>query len=580
MSDSFTAKLGRIGWKSGTRLDRYINRVMRAAQAAGHAGGPHNARFNGAHIGRGSAFGTLAGAGLYAGGQRRAVVKARITKLKRGDLGAARAHLRYIQRDGVTPDGEPGQLYGRDTDEANGTEFLDTCDGDRHQFRLIVSAEDAAELADLRPFIRDLMHKAEADLGTRLDWVAVDHFNTGHPHTHIVIRGKDDKGEDLIIARDYMSHGFRMRARELVTLELGPEIESDMTFKLAREVDAERFTRLDRAFLDHTKRGYLAISAMPPAERQTHAAYMGRLHKLEQLGLVREFQTGVWEIPAEVEGKLKSIGTRGDIIKTMHRALRQAGIDRPAGSFSLFDPAKPNARIVGCVAGIGLADEISDRHYVVIDGTDGKVHYADVGHLPPELVPERGMIAAIEAQAGGEGQKQRTRLRILSYLSLEKLVTAEGATWLDKSLLSKRPEPLIDQGFGAEARGVLARRRQWLMSQGMAQLTPDGTFRPVPDLLNQLRARDLRKAGAALSKQLGLAYTESREGERISGMNARTLCLASGKFAVIQMAKEFALVPWQQGLEKLRGQPVSGYRASDGLEWDRPRTRKVGLALS
>ena len=102
MSDSFTPKLGRIGWKAGTRLDRYINRVMHAAQAAGHVNGLSRSKFTGARIGRGAAFGTLAGAGLYAGSQRRAIVKARIIRLKRGDLGAARAHLRYIQRDGVT----------------------------------------------------------------------------------------------------------------------------------------------------------------------------------------------------------------------------------------------------------------------------------------------------------------------------------------------------------------------------------------------------------------------------------------------------------------------------------------------
>jgi hypothetical protein len=96
MSNSFTPKLGRIGWKQGTRLDRYVNQVMRAAHAAGHVHGKTQSNFNGSRIGRGSAFGTLAGAGLYAGGNRRVIVKARITKLKRGNLGAARAHLRYI----------------------------------------------------------------------------------------------------------------------------------------------------------------------------------------------------------------------------------------------------------------------------------------------------------------------------------------------------------------------------------------------------------------------------------------------------------------------------------------------------
>src|SRR3546814_15211843 len=88
--------------------------------------------------------------------------------------------------------------------------------------RLIVSAEDGAEYPDLKPYIRRLMAQAEQDMGTKLDWVAVDHFNTERPHTHIVLRGIDDRGDNLIIAREYISHGLRERASELVTLDLGP----------------------------------------------------------------------------------------------------------------------------------------------------------------------------------------------------------------------------------------------------------------------------------------------------------------------------------------------------------------------
>jgi len=66
------------------------------------------------------------------------------------------------------------------------------------------------------------MEQMEKDLGTQLDWVAVDHYNTAHPHTHIVLRGKDDKGDDLIIAREYIAHGMRERAAEIVSLDLGP----------------------------------------------------------------------------------------------------------------------------------------------------------------------------------------------------------------------------------------------------------------------------------------------------------------------------------------------------------------------
>jgi type IV secretory pathway VirD2 relaxase len=580
MSNSFTPKLGRIGWKQGTRLDRYINQVMRAAHSAGYQSGGKGSSFAGKRLGRGGAFGTLAATGFYPGGQRRVIVKARIAKLKVGDLGAARAHLRYIQRDGVTPEGEAGQLYGPETDEANGATFLDSCEGDRHQFRIIVSPDDAAELANLRPFIRDFMAKVESDLETKLDWVAVDHYNTGHPHTHIIILGKDDLGQDLIMTKDYVSHGLRMRARELLTMELGPEEEGSMVFKLAREVDADHFTRLDRALLQHTDGGYLVVSAMPPEDRATHASHMGRLKKLQNLGLALERQTGVWQISPNVETKLRSLGQRGDIIKTMHRSMREAGIDRPGGSFAMFDNNRPGNRIVGRVAGLGLTDEINDRHYVVVDGVDGKVHYADVGHIRPEFVPDKGMIVAIENHASEGSEKQRIRLRILSYLNLGKLVDADGATWLDKELLGKSPEKLNQSGFGGEVASAVVRRRQWLVAEGMGRVDTANTFQPQPRMSDQLRQRDLRQASQILSKELGLANARAVEGERIDGTFNRSVNLASGKYAVVEKSKEFTLVPWRPEMEQFRGKTLSGTAGSQGINWDWNVRRGQGLGIS
>ncbi len=189
------------------------------------------------------------------------IVKARFTSFKRGGLGAAKAHLRYIQCDGVTLEGEKGQLYGPDADQMDARIFLERSEGDPHQFRIIVAAEDGSEFHDLKPFIRSLMTQAEKDLGTKFDWVAVDHFNTGHPHAHIVIRGPDDKGDDLVIAWDYISQGLRECARDLATLELGPESADSFQKKLALEVDAERFTRLDRSILRDAEHGILAASS-------------------------------------------------------------------------------------------------------------------------------------------------------------------------------------------------------------------------------------------------------------------------------------------------------------------------------
>src|SRR5690606_14878426 len=125
---------------------------------------------------------------LIAARSRGAVVKARVVRHS-GRSAPLGAHLDYLSRDGVTRDGENARLFGPETEVADGRAFAERCGDDRHHFRFIVSPDDALEMSDIKSFTRDLVGQMEKDLGTRLDWVAVDHWNTEHPHVHLIVRG-------------------------------------------------------------------------------------------------------------------------------------------------------------------------------------------------------------------------------------------------------------------------------------------------------------------------------------------------------------------------------------------------------
>jgi hypothetical protein len=170
----FEPRVGRIGHRKSAHPKPFVRQVLDVAYKSGFKT-RRKSSFTGQRIGRGAAWGTLASAGFMNKGGRRAVVKVRIAKLRAGNLAAPRAHLRYLQRDGVDRSGEPGKLYGPELDEVDGSAFTDKCDGDRHQFRIIVSPDDGDRLADLKPFVRDMMQDVGRDLETKLDWVAVDH---------------------------------------------------------------------------------------------------------------------------------------------------------------------------------------------------------------------------------------------------------------------------------------------------------------------------------------------------------------------------------------------------------------------
>jgi type IV secretory pathway VirD2 relaxase len=375
--DDFKPRLGSKRGKDGKKVVKYGGRILAAARLAGTKTGGQSRRFDGSRIGRGASMGRLLSSRDRLAGfrGRRAVVKASLIRLQGKAGQVARAHMRYIQRDGVTREGLPGELYGPATDRADGDDFLKRTAGDRHQFRFIVSAEDGAEYPDLKPYVRRLMTQVEQDLGTKLDWVAVDHFNTARPHTHIVLRGVDESGDNLIIAREYIAHGLRERASELVTLDLGPRTDQEIEARLRRDVDQERLTAIDRRLLRRMD-GEREVSAANNDPLQQSVA-AGRLRKLKAMNLAEDIGSGRYRLAEGLDDTLRRMGERGDIVRLMQRELTARRLDR-AGveqvvSTNLSEP------IVGRVIHRGFSDEHRDRHYLMIDGTDGRVHYVDVG---------------------------------------------------------------------------------------------------------------------------------------------------------------------------------------------------------
>ncbi len=122
---------------------------------------------------------------------------------------------------------------------------------DRHHFRLIVSPERGGDIPDMTSYIREVMRRVERDLDTKLQWIAVNHHNTDNPHAHVLLRGKQPDGADLVIPRQYISYGIRDRASDVATELLGERSAQEVQLAKSKEVEAERFTSLDRMIERH-----------------------------------------------------------------------------------------------------------------------------------------------------------------------------------------------------------------------------------------------------------------------------------------------------------------------------------------
>jgi hypothetical protein len=319
------------------------------------------------------------------------------------------------------------------------------------------------------------MARMEHDLGPRLDWVAADHLDTLHPHSHVVLRGRDERGDSLVIAPDYIRHGMRERLAGLVSLDLGPRTDLEIQRRLRLEVESERLTSIDRKLLRDMDAE--RIVGAGGRDMFDHSLRAGRLRKLGSLGLAEEMGQGRWRLGAELERVLRSLGERGDIIRTLQRELKTAGMERSLADQLIFSP-DAGASVTGRVVARGLADELRDHHYLVIDGLDGRSHYVAVG---------KG--GAVEPLFQGAIVRIAPRLALVRASDERIAAIAEQCGGLYSLDLHLACEPRASAGFAeAHVRRLEAIRR----SVGTLERSADGSWPIPPDFLVLARRHEER----------------------------------------------------------------------------------------
>jgi hypothetical protein len=236
------------------------------------------------------------------------------------------AHGRYIAREsaaGQGKDGEVGFSAAADGIDIAKTLAVWQAAGDPRLFKLIISPEFGERL-DLRQHTRELLARMERDLTINLEWVAVAHFNTGHPHVHIALRGQTQPGP-FRLGRDYIKRGIREHAENLATAQLGFRTELDALEAERREVDAPRITSLDRriarqAFGDAGD-GTFALEFLSAPRSGTERARQhfltARMRTLSVMGLSEELKPDHWRINPAFLAILRTMQISQDRLKTL-----------------------------------------------------------------------------------------------------------------------------------------------------------------------------------------------------------------------------------------------------------------------
>jgi type IV secretory pathway VirD2 relaxase len=547
---------------------------------------------------------------------------------------AAVLHLRYVERDGVEKDGSKGVLYTADG-LACAEAFEETRGGEKHQFRVIVSPEDAAEL-DLTDYVRRLMATVEQDIDRTLEWAAVNHYDTEHPHAHVVIRGVDREGREVRLDRGYISNGLRGRAQELVTEELGPRHEVDVRRAHAREVDQDRFTSLDREIERRAKDGRVEVRRGTRPGPIDESTLIGRLEHLERLRLAERLSPTSWKLTEGWQQPLRELGSRGDILKQIHAAISgdpaRYHIVRPGQALPL-EVGGGSQLLTGRVASKGLSDELKGAFYAVIETPTGHAYHVpldarDAGGLRAgdivslstkpdtpvrpvdrqiaEVARARGGIYNVEPTADGGSHPHERRLRELERLGL---ATAEGANqWkLSPNLL----EALEERQRGTPVRHRLFLRKQplslgaqvdhpgpvWLDRVNAESLAPYGFGADLrraveqrrdalgrfslqlddPQRVSKVREVERRAVGKGIAAQLGQVFLPDGPEAFRGRVQVADAAPNGASYIVVTDGQRFIVLGATAELRASGGQTVAVTRGAKGQILVRPLEKDRGL---
>ena len=345
---------------------------------------------------------------------QRVVVKTRLVK---GGGGKGRAHLNYITREGGASDGGRGTLFG--SQNITDSDFVTNLDTDPHHWRMIVSPEN--ELDDFQKFSQNLVSTIERDLQTNVEWRAVVHHDTAHPHVHLVMRGRDGP---LYIPNDYLTAGIRYRAGDELTQQLGYRSELDIQRSQEREIGRAQVIGLDNQLAD------LEQDAVIRRDSLAHDTQLERrADKIIEFGLATENNSGQITFETEWRNKLRQYAA-------VAQARERAGHFKEVNTQEVIDLDKEQhlrRRIIGEVIGRGLADELHDKPFVIVDGADGRLYHKTFTNTRLAAGLTRGAIAQISPgrRATDERPAGLAFVKTISPHGLTGAIREEGHNWLD-----------------------------------------------------------------------------------------------------------------------------------------------------
>jgi len=388
------------------------------------------------------------------------------------------AHGRYLQRKGAQKELEVGLGFNAEMDDIPIAKLLNFWQqsGDERVWKFIISPE-ASDRIDLKEHAIQFMEKFQQDLDRKLQWVAIDHYNTNQFHLHFCVRGVDAQGLEYRMEKAYIKEGGRRISKQLLTEKLGLRTDEYILERRSKVITMKHVTELDRIIEkslspDH----FITIThgADKSVNIQKREQIMSRLEFLETLGLSKKDSYASWYVEPTFINYLKFIQEQNDILKLLNKHKDNI-IDKDLPVI-VNKLSQVGDRVIGRVIGTGFNERNEDLRYIFVEGIDGQNHYitanTKIMNMKDNQQLFNGDIIYLERSEFTKEDKKISFIKVDTYNDFEGVKLSNQVNNIDRYIIDKiikdgmRPEiTLTDNAVRVEFLKIVNHRINFLKSR-------------------------------------------------------------------------------------------------------------------
>jgi hypothetical protein len=269
----------------------------------------------------------------------------------------------YLVREGTERDGSRAKLYGTEL-EAYKQHMVEK------NFRIFLSPQ--SDKVNLRELTEKFVKRLELQTGYKLYWQAANHYNTAHPHAHLLINGVDKTGKEITFPKDIVKTFMRETARDMCTSQLGIRTREEIELEKERALTSPRYTKLDMRIKELCFGGYRVDLEGLTVNREK---ILTRLEHLRTLKLC-VYRDGGYKLSPRWEDDLRANGRYNAFLKA-----RDGLAYSDPSRLSVYSGSQ--GQISGKVTKIYRTDgDASDSHAVVLETPGGKAYFVPLLKKP------------------------------------------------------------------------------------------------------------------------------------------------------------------------------------------------------